>query len=167
MERLYEFVIVEGQADVSRVKTAVQAIVIEVGGYALYAEALAKIEALRPLLPGIILVDPDGPGRKIAQKLKNRFPELRQAEISAKQARSKNRRKVGVAYAAKEDILTALFYAGGSLLWQEEKWRTGDFIFAETRAAFAKKEQLPNLNAKDMALLCNRLAFKEARTDGY
>ena len=163
MERLREFIIVEGQADVSRVKAFFAAPVIAVGGLALRPEALAEIEALLAYIPGIILVDPDGPGRRIARRLREQFPALREAVISARGARSQNGCKVGVAYARREALQQALYSAGVSLLWEDEIWHKRDFVFASERQAFCRKHGLPLLGATDLALLCNRIEILEEK----
>ena len=119
MEKLYEVIIVEGKDDKSKIKTYFDAIVIEVGGLGLRKDALKTLDSLMPHLDFIGFFDPDGAGKKIAKNLKVRYPKLRIARLGAKDSRSKNRKKIGVAYASEEILKESLYQAGASVLYRE------------------------------------------------
>lgn len=154
MDKVYEVIVVEGKADLSQIKRYFDAIVIEVGGLGLRADALKKLEVLSRYLPLVGLFDPDGPGRKIGESLKKHFPSLRLISIENRGLRSKNKKKLGIAYGSKEVLSLALYQGGISLSVLASSYQKKDFIFFDRTF---KDEGLTNLDKKTLLALANRL----------
>lgn len=159
MQRLYEVIIVEGKADESRIKSLFDALVIEVGGLALRQDALRKLDLLSQYLPLIALFDPDHAGKTIATRLKKRYPKLKIAELEGKAYRSKNGKKVGVAYARKDLIEASLYQVGASVCFWEKRYQKEDFLLTKTSS-------LAPLEKKYWADVFNRLPENEEETYG-
>ncbi|MGF6907231.1 ribonuclease M5 [Fusobacterium sp. PH5-44] len=82
-EFIKEVIIVEGRDDISAVKAAVNAEVIEVNGFAVKkAKTLEKIKTAYEKNGIIILTDPDFAGEQIRKTLNVNFPNAKNAFIS-------------------------------------------------------------------------------------
>ena len=78
-----EVIIVEGRDDISAVKAAVDAEVIEVNGFAVKKpKTLEKVKTAYEKKGIIILTDPDFAGEQIRKTLNNYFPKAKNAFIS-------------------------------------------------------------------------------------
>lgn len=154
MDKVHEVIIVEGKADLSQIKRYFDAIVIEVGGLGLREEALKKLEVLGSYLPLVALLDPDGPGEKIGQRLKQRFPKLRLIVIGKKGLRSKNRKKLGIAYGSETRLKEALYLGGISLSLCPDYYNKGDLLFSIPQVT---DKRILNLDKKNLIALANRL----------
>lgn len=154
MDKVYEVIIVEGRADCATLKRYFDAIVIEVGGLGLREDALNKLDILKDYLPLTALLDPDGPGRKIGERLKKRYPGLRLLSIGKKGLVSKDKKKLGIAYGTKPLLEEALYFGGLSLSRLPSTYTKGDFLFF--KPAFYDK-RLDNLDKKILVELANRL----------
>ncbi len=159
MQSLYEVIIVEGKADESRLKALFDALVVEVGGLALRQDSLRKLDILSHYLPMIALFDPDSAGKTIAKRLKKRYPKLRVATLKGKAYRSKNGKKIGLAYARSDLIEESLYQAGASVCFLEKRYQKEDFLFTKTSV-------LSPLEKKYWADVFNRLPQHEEETYG-
>ncbi len=95
METVREVIVVEGRYDVARVKSVVNATVIETGGFGIFKDAekkalLRTLAALRGLL---ILTDSDGAGLVIRNHLTGCVPADRIKQAYIPQIAGKERRK--------------------------------------------------------------------------
>ena len=78
-----EVIVVEGRDDISAVKAAVDAEVIEVNGFAVRKiKTIEKIKTAYEKKGIIILTDPDFAGEKIRETINNYFPNAKNAFIS-------------------------------------------------------------------------------------
>ena len=85
MIKIMETIVVEGRDDVSAVKRAVDAEVIEVNGFAVKKiKTLEKIKFAAEKTGVIILCDPDFAGEKIRNTIENYVPNVKHAYISRK-----------------------------------------------------------------------------------
>ena len=119
-----EVIVVEGRYDAHAVRAAVDATVVEVGGFSLFASAERQryLRALAEKRGLIVLTDSDGAGMLIRNKLKSFIPPelIKQAYIP--QVKGKERRKqkpgkaglLGVEGLDGEVIARTLLAAGGS-----------------------------------------------------
>lgn len=99
--------IVEGENDISKLKSVGLKYVVKTNGYCVSRETIKLIESVIIRRPVIVFADPDGPGRALAQKIEEEVPSVIVVEgIRAKDAKKANR--VGVAYMNKETVLEAL-----------------------------------------------------------
>lgn len=150
METLYEVIVVEGKQDKAQIKRYFDAIVIEVGGLSLRPDALEKLDILANVLPLIGFFDPDSAGRKIAERLKKRYPTMRLAVLTSKAIRSKNGKKIGVAYADEALLKAALYQSGASLFLGSLDYTLLDLASVAFKAPFDK------LDKKNKVALLNR-----------
>jgi len=105
-----EVIVVEGRDDISAVKAAVDAEVIEVNGFAVRkTNTLQKIKVASDKNGIIILTDPDFAGEKIRKTLNDNFPEAKNAFISREEGTKDN--DIGVENASTEAIVDALLKA--------------------------------------------------------
>lgn len=105
--KIKEVIVVEGKNDISAVKAAVEAEVIQVNGHSIKKSGnLSKLEKAYNTNGLIILTDPDFAGDSIRKYINKYFPKAKNAYISRKSA-TKNG-DVGIENATKEDILSAL-----------------------------------------------------------
>lgn len=154
-----EIIVVEGLHDKQKLESIDPSIdCIVTNGTALSEETIALIQKAQERRGVILLLDPDHPGRTITATLVNRVKGVRVAFLNQADAKSKNRRKVGVEHAGKEPILAAL---GVSKKIEEASFEdrveptdlmrlglSGADTSALRRHAVAKKLALPPSNAK-------------------
>jgi len=98
-----EIIVVEGKDDASAVKKACRAEVIITNGLGITKETIERIGNAQQRCGVIVLTDPDFPGEKIRHIIDQAVPGCRHAFIS-----QADRDKVGVEYAAPEEIREAL-----------------------------------------------------------
>ncbi len=101
-----EVIVVEGKSDIAAVRRAVDAEVIETGGFALNAATMEKITAAYNKRGIILLTDPDHAGERIRKKLTKAFPLAAQAFIPLVDATGNG--DIGVEQASIEAIRAAL-----------------------------------------------------------
>ena len=105
--KINEFVVVEGRDDTVNVKRAVDCDTIETNGSAVSKEILEVIKQAHEKRGVIVLTDPDFPGDKIRNTIKQYVPSVKHAFIPRDKA--KNRRgKIGVEHASVETVKEAL-----------------------------------------------------------
>lgn len=106
MKKIKEIVVVEGKTDTQVLKELFEVETIETHGLALTKEILDYIKKVNEIRGVIVLTDPDFPGTKIRNKIKETIPNSKHAFIKKKDAIGK--KKLGVAEARKEAIIEAL-----------------------------------------------------------
>lgn len=124
MKTIREIIVVEGRDDITAVRSAVQAEVVQTRGYS-YGKKLVEILKLAQKNRGVIvLTDPDYMGEKIRRDLSKRVPGIKHAFIATDQAlKGEN---IGVENAAPEVILDALERAHATLVDKEDAFTEKD-----------------------------------------
>ena len=122
--RIREVIVVEGRYDKNALSQAVDAAIVEVGGFAVFndREKTAYLRALAEKHGLILFTDPDGAGFVIRNHLKSVLPpdKLKQAyipDIPGKERRKKRpgkEGKLGVEGMSPDVLLTALRRAGAT-----------------------------------------------------
>ncbi len=106
--RIREVIVVEGRYDRNTLLQAVDASVVEVGGFALFndREKMAYLRALAEKRGLILLTDPDGAGFVIRSRLKSCLPpdKIKQAYVPDVYGKERRKKKGG-----KEGKLGACF----------------------------------------------------------
>ena len=126
MRRVREVIVVEGRYDKNALKQAVEATVVETGGFGVFkdGEKLALLRRLAEERGLILLTDSDGAGFVIRNYLKGVLPneQIKQAyipDIAGKEARKRKiskEGKLGVEGMRAEIIQKALLDAGATVL---------------------------------------------------
>ena len=122
--RIREVIVVEGRYDRNALLQAVDASVVEVGGFALFndREKMAYLRALAEKRGLVLLTDPDGAGFVIRSRLKSCLPpdKIKQAyvpDVYGKERRKKKggkEGKLGVEGMTPEILLEALRRSGAT-----------------------------------------------------
>ena len=106
-KRIEEVIVVEGKDDISAVKRAVDAELIEVNGFGVRRKStLEKIKFAQEQKGVIVLCDPDFAGEKIRKTIEDYVPGVKHAYISRKEGTKKD--NIGVENACDEAIIKAL-----------------------------------------------------------
>ena len=104
-----EIVVVEGEHDIQRLKSIYPDIdCVKTNGTEISEATLQLLEKLAETRGLILFFDPDYPGRQITHRIMNRIPHCRVAFLSADNARSYNKKKVGVEHADEQSIRESL-----------------------------------------------------------
>ena len=105
-----EIIVVEGRDDTNAIKRAVGAVTIETHGFGISEETWAKLDNAYKERGLIIFTDPDYAGNLIRKKLKEKYPEAKEAFLARKKAMDKNldHPDIGIENANPEDIREAL-----------------------------------------------------------
>lgn len=106
-KKIKEVIVVEGRDDISAVKAAVDAEIIQTNGFAIRKKG--NIERLRVAYEKkglIILTDPDYVGNELRKYIQKFFPNVKNAYISREEGRKEN--NIGVENASPEAIIKAL-----------------------------------------------------------
>jgi len=106
MRKIKEVVVVEGKTDTQVLKQLFDVETIETHGLALNEKTLQYIKKVNETRGIIVLTDPDYPGMRIRNMIKEVLPNSKHAFVKKKDAIGKN--KVGIAEARKEAIIEAL-----------------------------------------------------------
>ena len=182
--KIKEVIVVEGRYDKNTLSQVVDAVIVELGGFAVFNDK-EKQAFLRKLAKerGIILfTDPDGAGFVIRNRVKGNIPEGRvlQAYVPDIYGKEKRKRKGGKegklgVEGMKPDILLAALRRAGATI-DEERSVKGDSITkadmmdfglvgpnsAEKRRELCKKMELPEyLNANALLEALNLLTDRE------
>lgn len=104
-----EIIVVEGRDDTEAVKRAVDCETIETHGFGIRESTWKSLEKAYETKGLIILTDPDHAGDTIRRKIKERFPDAREAFLPRRQADKDG--DIGVENAKPEDIKEALLKA--------------------------------------------------------
>lgn len=105
-EHILEVIVVEGRDDTAAIRRAVDADTIETHGFGMSEEMWKCIEAAAVSRGIIVFTDPDYAGEQIRRKVRERFPESKQAYLPRALAEKKG--NIGVENASPEAIREAL-----------------------------------------------------------
>lgn len=106
-----KIIVVEGRSDTNKLGEVFPKInTFETSGLGLTPDMLDELGVISDKNNAeiVIFTDPDVPGEKIRSLVLKRFPEARNAYLPQIQSISKNRKKVGIEHARKENIIRAL-----------------------------------------------------------
>ena len=122
-----EIIVVEGRDDISAVKAAVDAEVIQVNGFAVRKQGtIEKIRVAEQNRGIIILTDPDHAGEEIRKYIHKFFPEAKDAYIRRIEGTKDG--DIGVENASPEAIINALEKARCSTLEVKDRIFTMDYL---------------------------------------
>ena len=103
-----EVVIVEGLHDLERLKSIYNDIDVLITNGSEIERNLPEIIEISKKRDVILFLDPDYPGERIRKILTKYIPNAKHAFLKKDLAISKNKKKVGIEHAKKEDIIEAL-----------------------------------------------------------
>ena len=103
-----EIVVVEGLHDLERLKSIYEDIDVLITNGSEIEENLPTIIEASKKRDIILFLDPDYPGERIRKKITEVIPNAKHAFLKKDLAISKNKKKVGIEHAKKEDIIDAL-----------------------------------------------------------
>ncbi len=103
-----EVVIVEGLHDLERLKSIYPDIDVLITNGSEIDSYLPQIIEVSKKRDIILFLDPDYPGERIRKIIQSNVPNAKNAFLKKNLAISKNRKKVGIEHAKKEDIIEAL-----------------------------------------------------------
>lgn len=103
-----EVVIVEGLHDLERLKSIYEDIDVLITNGSEIERNLPEIIEISKKRDVILFLDPDYPGERIRKILSSYIPNAKHAFLKKDLAISKNKKKVGIEHAKKEDIIEAL-----------------------------------------------------------
>ena len=106
MKKIKEIVVVEGKTDTQVLKELFEVETIETQGLGLNEKTLEYIKKANETRGIIVLTDPDYPGMKIRNMIKDVVPNCKHAFVDRKDAIGE--KKLGIAEARKEAIIEAL-----------------------------------------------------------
>lgn len=108
MEKLkvQEVIVVEGRDDTNAVLRAIDGITIETHGFGIKKETWELLEKAYREKGLILFTDPDHSGEEIRKKLRERFPESRQAFLTRDEAEAKG--DIGIENASPQSITEAI-----------------------------------------------------------
>lgn len=109
--KVKEIIVVEGKDDTTAIKRALDADTIETNGSAINQETIEQIKLAQKTRGVIVLTDPDFPGQKIRNTIKEQVPGCKHAFIEKADATHKLGKGVGVEHAHPEVIRLALRHA--------------------------------------------------------
>lgn len=104
--KIKEVIVVEGKNDALRLKEYFDCDTVITHGLALDEKTIEFIRELNEKRGVILFLDPDSPGEKIRKRLNEAIPNLKNAFVMKKDARTT--KKVGVEHASKEVLKEAL-----------------------------------------------------------
>ena len=84
--QIKEIVVVEGRDDTNAIKRAVDAVTIETHGFGISEETWNKLDWAYKEKGIIIFTDPDHAGNEIRRRIKEKYPEAKEAFLSRKKA---------------------------------------------------------------------------------
>lgn len=175
MKRVREVIVVEGKYDAIRVKSAVEAVVVETHGFGLFRdkEQLALLRRLAASRGAVVLTDSDGAGFVIRNYLSGVLPPSQVKHAYIPEIAGKERRKaapskeglLGVEGVDNAVILEALERAGAAFEEDEREsaapWLTKGDLFADGLSggpdSAVRREALLRLLGLPRKLSANRL----------
>lgn len=107
--RISEIIVVEGRDDTEAVKRAVECETVETHGFGIKASVWQSLDRAYKTKGLIIFTDPDHAGDTIRRKIKERYPDSKEAFLPRPKADKDG--DIGVENAAPEDIREALMKA--------------------------------------------------------
>lgn len=121
-----EIIVVEGKADISAVKRAVDAQVISTNGLGINDKIINVIKKASKNKGIIILTDPDYPGKKIRNILASQIENCKHAFIPRDKANKDG--DIGVENASKEAIIEALKNARAEVAENRQEFSYQDMV---------------------------------------
>ena len=152
-----DLIIVEGKDDISALKKAVNADIMITNGLGLTKKRLDEIAAIAKERGVIVFTDPDYPGSKIRNILKEHIPNCKHAYINKKDAINPKTGKYGVEYASPEAIIKALQNAKATVAVKDEQYTLNDLVQWRLAGANSNKRRL---------VLCDYLHIGQANAKG-
>ena len=137
-----DLIIVEGKDDISALKKAVNADIMITNGLGLTKKRLDEIAAIAQKRGVIIFTDPDYPGGKIRNILKEHIPNCKHAYINKDEAINPKTGKYGVEYASPESIIKALQNAKAVKVHKDEQYTLNDLVQWRLSGANSNKRRL-------------------------
>lgn len=122
-----EIIVVEGKADISAVKRAVEAQVISTSGLGINDNIINVIKKASKNRGIIILTDPDYPGKKIRNILSSEIGNCKHAFIPRNKANKNG--DIGVENASPEEIREAIRNAKAEILDAKAEFTKSDMIY--------------------------------------
>ncbi len=158
-----EAIVVEGRDDTAAVLAAVEAVTIETHGYGISRSTWEKLEAAYKARGLIVLTDPDHAGEMIRRKVTERFPEARQAFLTADRAEKKG--DIGIENAAPADILEALEKAHCTKQERKETFTAADLDRYGLNGGEGARERRTRLGNRLGIGYCNSRTFLKRLND--
>ncbi|MCD8916416.1 ribonuclease M5 [Staphylococcus simulans] len=167
--KINEFIVVEGRDDTERVKRAVECDTIETNGSAISWETLDVIRNAQETRGVIVLTDPDFPGDKIRNTIREHVPGVKHAYIDREKAKSR-RGKIGVEHASVDAIKEALMYVsspfeeGMESISKDVLIDLGLIVGADARhkrAVLGRKLHIGHSNGKQLLKKLNAFGYTE------
>jgi ribonuclease M5 len=106
--KLKEIIVVEGRDDTVAIKRALDADTIETNGSALSKSTIEQIRHAQKKRGVIVFTDPDFPGEKIRNQIREQVPGCKHAFVKKHDAKPKKGKGIGVEHATPEVIRKAL-----------------------------------------------------------
>lgn len=138
-----EIIVVEGRDDTAAINRAVSATTIETHGYGISKKTWDLIASAYETRGIIIFTDPDFAGNQIRKRIKEKFPDAKEAFLKRKDA--EKAMDIGIENAEPEAIIAALEKAKASKIDREDCFTKQDMIsdgLSGDQAAFEKREIL-------------------------
>ena len=124
-----EIIVVEGKADISAVKRAVEAQVISTNGLGINQKIINIIKKASKNKGIIILTDPDYPGKKIRNILASEIENCKHAFIPRDKANKNG--DIGVENASVQAIIEALKNARAEVAESRQEFSYNDMVYYE------------------------------------
>ena len=121
-----EVIVVEGKDDITAVKAAIDAEIIQTHGYAYGQSLIDTLRSINKRRGIIILTDPDYMGNKIRKDISSKIPNCKHAFLPKGKALKKD--DVGVENATPEDIRTAILNAKPEMQEKRSEFNNMDII---------------------------------------
>ncbi len=174
-KNIIEIVVVEGVHDMQKLQSIFPGIdCIVTGGSEISDNTIDMISTAFEKRGVILFMDPDYPGRQITHKILEKVPECKIAFIAAKNARSKNQKKVGIEHATPDEIIRSLDHLFSYKKNVSEKiTRTdlasrgliGEKYAANKRLIVTEALKLPPCNGKTFLKLANMFGITKQMID--
>ncbi len=126
MNSIGEIIVVEGRDDTAAVKRAVDAETIETHGFGISRQTWEEIEKAQKSRGLIVFTDPDHAGEEIRRRIKEKYPDVKEAFLTRDDA-TKNG-DIGIENATPEAIKRALEKARATMMETEDR-----FVMADLR----------------------------------
>jgi ribonuclease M5 len=127
--KIKEIIVVEGRDDTVAIKRAVNADTIETNGSALSSSTIEQIRHAQEKRGVIVFTDPDFPGQKIRQQIRDKVPGCKHAFIEKNDAKPKKGKGIGVEHASPDVIKAALQNAMQEFIETVEEISYQDLIY--------------------------------------
>lgn len=134
-----EVIVVEGRDDTAAINKAVEAVTIETHGYGISAATWKKLDKAYETKGLIVMTDPDHAGRKIRERICARYPDAKQAFLTA--AKAEKNGDIGIENARPEDIVNALKLAKCTITGRREEFSSADLSDNELIGCESSKER--------------------------